>query len=331
MKPSDLAGYLEFCINNNFPALIVGRPGIGKTDIVKNAATSAGAFLIHSHPVVSDPTDYKGLPFPKDNGTAQFLPYGELSEIIKTKKKTIYFIDDLGQASPGVQAACMQLILGRRINGHLISDWVTFIAATNRREDMAAVTGILEPVKSRFSIVKLDVDIDDWIQWALSNNMPVELIAFIRFRPDLLNGFAPSRDITNSVSPRTIATVGKQQAAGLPPKYEFEAFAGIAGEAFAIEYKGFLQLFRQIPSLEDILKHPNTAPIPKDPGVIYALTIALAHQATDHTIAAICDYITRLPDEHAVACMKYATTKNAGIANNRAYIKWAAKNAALLV
>ena len=92
----------------------------------------------------------------------------------------------------------MQLILARCINEHKLSPYVTFIAATNRREDKAAVSGLLEPVKSRFAaIVELEVSPDDWVIWALNNNMPTELIAFIRFRPDLLDNFQPSKDIVS--------------------------------------------------------------------------------------------------------------------------------------
>ena len=57
---------------------------------------------------------------------AYFLPYGELHEILHAQEETIFFLDDLGQATPAVQAACMQLILARRINGHIVSDKVTF-------------------------------------------------------------------------------------------------------------------------------------------------------------------------------------------------------------
>ena len=64
MKPTELSDYLSFAIANNFPTLITGKPGIGKSDIVSQAAKVADTKLIISHPVVSDPTDYKGLPFP---------------------------------------------------------------------------------------------------------------------------------------------------------------------------------------------------------------------------------------------------------------------------
>lgn len=332
MKPSTLINYLAFAIENKFPVLIKGKPGIGKSDIVTQAAEEARAELIISHPVVSDPTDYKGLPFPNKNGTADFLPFGELYKLIHAKGKTVFFLDDLGQAPPSVQAACMQLLLARQINGHKISDMVTFLAATNRREDKAAVSGLLEPVKSRFaSIVELEVDTEDWVKWAIDNNMPTELIAFIRFRPELLDKFEPSREIQNSPSPRTVAYVGKQHIAGLPEMFEFEAFKGAAGEPFAIEYRAFLKIFRELPTIDEIILNPSTAPVPGDPGATYAISSALAQKMTDQNITPICDYLERLPIENSVACMKDALARNRSIGNNRAFIKWSSKNAQELI
>ena len=77
MKPSELTSALEFSIKNHYPVLITGSPGIGKSDIVSQACEKTSADLIISHPVVSDPTDYKGLPFALDD-RADFLPFGEL-------------------------------------------------------------------------------------------------------------------------------------------------------------------------------------------------------------------------------------------------------------
>src|SRR6185312_7031090 len=111
MKPNTLSGYLKKAIVRNYPVLIKGKPGIGKTEIISAAASDADSDLIISHPVVADPTDFKGLPFPTSDGRAEFLPYGDLDRIKKASKKTVYFLDDLGQASAAVQAACMQLIL----------------------------------------------------------------------------------------------------------------------------------------------------------------------------------------------------------------------------
>ena len=112
--------------------LITGAPGTGKSDIVDQATREAGAELIISHPVTSDPTDFKGLGALVD-GEAKFLPFDQLKDLITATRPTVFFLDDLGQAPPAVQAAAMQLILARRVNGHKVSDAVTFIAATNRK------------------------------------------------------------------------------------------------------------------------------------------------------------------------------------------------------
>jgi hypothetical protein len=331
MRPLQLVKLLTFAIDNGLPILIKGSPGIGKSDIVSQACRAAGAELIISHPVVSDPTDYKGLPFASGN-EAHFLPFNELKQLIEAKVKTVFFLDDLGQAPPAVQAACMQLILAREINGKKISDFVTFIAATNRKEDKAGVSGLLEPVKSRFaSIVELEVNTDDWVQWALGANMPIELIAFIRYRPALLNDFKASKDIVNSPCPRTVAYVGKMQNAGLPTDLQFDCFTGAAGEGFASEYVAFLKIFRDLPNIDKILMAPDTVPVPNEPGVLYAIAGALASRMNDMNAANAFRYLKKLPAEIGVACVKDTLVKNDKIVHTRAYIEWASDNGNLLL
>ncbi len=216
MKPSQLQELLKTTIPAGLPVMVKGAPGVGKSDIIAQACGAADADLIIEHPVVADPTDFKGLPF-ATNGKAEFLPFGSLRQLISAKKRTVFFLDDLGQAPVAVQAACMQLILARRINGHTVSDKVTFVAATNRRTDRAGVTGILEPVKSRFaSIVELEPNLNDWVAWALKADMPTELIAFIRFRPGLLHDFKPTNEMKNTPCPRTVANVGRLMLTGIP-------------------------------------------------------------------------------------------------------------------
>lgn len=326
MKPSELTEFLEFSIENNFPVLIKGKPGIGKSEIVVQASEKCGANLIISHPVVSEPTDYKGLPFAV-NGEAEFLPFGELKQLINADKKTVYFLDDLGQSPASVQSACMQLILARRINGHMVSNQVTFIAATNRREDKAAVSGILEPVKSRFaSIVELEVNTDDWVKWGLTHNMPTELISFIRFRPELLEKFQPTRDIINSPSPRTAANIGKLYNAGIPAKIEYEVYKGTAGEAFAAEFTAFLKIWRNLPSFEQIVLNPENTQVPTEAAVRFAISGLIASKMNGNNIGAVIKYINRLPKEIAVATFKDSVTRNPKITESRDFITWASDN-----
>lgn len=340
MRPSQLQNALVFCIQNRFPVLVKGQPGVGKSDITEQAVDTIrsinGQVDYHIwHPVVSDPTDFKGLPF-ASGGEAQFLPYGDLKLLIDAKILTVILIDDLGQAAPATQAAIMQLLLSRSVNGKKISDFVTFIAATNRKEDRAAVSGILEPVKSRFvTILELEVNTEDWVRWALTKgNMPTELIAFIRFKPDLLNNFKPTKDIINGPSPRTVANVGRMQNADIAAvataskdhEFLYHVFAGAAGEGFSAEYCAFLRFFKNLPNIDKILMAPDSEEVPTEPGVLYALSGALAARITDMTAGNAFSYIKRLPPEIGVACVKDTIIRKPDITRTRAFITWASAN-----
>jgi hypothetical protein len=328
-----LAVLLEKAIKHRKPVLITGSPGVGKSDVVMQAAAAAKAELIISHPVVSEPVDYKGLPWVKEGAEeATFLPFGDLAALIKAKKPTVYFLDDLGQAPKTVQAAAMQLLLARRINGHKVADCVTFIAATNRKQDKAGVEGILEPVKSRFTfIVELQSDVDSWTEWALEHDVPTELVAFIRFRPALLHDFKPAADITNSPCPRTVVNAGEVLKLDLPEDLEYEALCGAAGIGFATELVAFLKIVRQLPSPDAVLMQPDTAVVPTGPATLYALCGALARKASEQTSNNLFRYANRLPDEFSVLLAKDSLKREPKIVNSRGYIVWASKHKDVLV
>lgn len=337
LRPQQLSDLLAQTIKARLPVLVTGAPGTGKSDVVSQAARDAGADLIISHPVVADPTDAKGLPWPsKDGDHATFLPFGELAQAIKATKPTVWFLDDLGQASPAVQASFMQLLLARRINGHALSDKVTFVAATNRRSDRAGVSGILEPVKSRFAtIVELQPSLDDWCNWALNASMPAEVIAFLRLRSELLHNFKASAEMENSPCPRTWAHVGKLVALGLPSELEFAAYTGAVGEGAAAEFTGFLRIFRDMPNPDGVLLDPMKAEIPKTPSALYAISAALAQRANPNNFERVATYATRLYDaghgEFGVLTIRDSYRRDAQICNTPAFIKLASSKLGALI
>jgi len=327
MRPKTLTKFLTRAIRKNWPILVKGPSGVGKSEVIMQAAHDAGADVILTHPVVSDPTDFKGLPFPTGDGRAEFLPFGDLDKLARADKKTVCFLDDLGQATIGVQAACMQLVLARQINGHRISDEVVFLAATNRPQDLAGVAKFLAPLRSRFyTILNFDVHVDDWINWALCHDMPAELLAFAKFRPGLFDEQKPSKDIVNQVSPRTLFHVGEQQNVGLEEDEEAEVYAGAAGEAFAAEYMHFLKAYRQLPNPDDIIASPHNANVPNDPAQLYAITGGLARKMTDRNMGSIIAYLDRIPQDFAVFCMTDATRRDKELTSNLEYGRWATKH-----
>ena len=330
LTPKQMVEFLVAMIPNQFPVLLKAPPGVGKSDIVGQATAQCGQELVLMHPVVHDPTNYTGMPAIV-NGAAEFLPFGELRLLINAKKPTVCFFDDLGQAPACVQAAAMQLLLARRIGQNKVSDKVTFVAATNRKEDKAGVTSILEPVKSRFySIVELGVHPEEWCQWALANGVPAEVVAFIRFRPELLmDKGTPSNDIVNRPCPRTVTFLGKMFSKGIRL---YPAFVGAVGEGFAAEFMGFLRVWESLPDIESILRNPSGAKLPADPASCYAVVTALAPQVKERKNAsAVMKYAVRLPEEFATLLIREAHRMFPAVANCREFITWAETHQADLV
>ena len=324
MGPKKLKERLVQYAKKGYPVLIKGAPGVGKSDIVEQAAKEIDYDMILTHPVVSDPIDFKGQPCVvegKDGKKrAEFLPFGDLRKMMYAKHPTIVFIDDLGQAPAAVQAACMQLLLARQINGKKISDNITFLAATNRRQDRAGVTGILEPVKSRFyNIYELQPEKDDWIEWALAHDMPEEVIGFVNFRPDLLCTEEATSDIVNHPCPRTLAHAGDTIKMGLT---SMEDLSGVVGEGCAVELTGFMKVFRELPSIDAIIMDPDSAPVPTDPSAQYAVVAALVGKVSKQNVKRIFQYGYRMPGPFSILLAKDSIRKDKEIQHTKTFIEW---------
>jgi hypothetical protein len=297
VTPSQLKVVLTAAIKARVNVLVTGAPGIGKTDIIQQAAKDADADLIVSHPAVEDPTDAKGLPWPgKDGKEATFLPFGNLARAIKAKKLTVWDLEDLGQANPSVQAGYMQLL--KDSAGKLPAQHIVFIASTNRRTDRAGVTGILEPVKSRFgTILELVPDLNDYSTWALANGINFMQVAFLRYRPELLSKFQATADLTNSPMPRTWAAADRIEKLGLPQDVEAIAISGAVGEGAAGEYLAFRAMAATLPDLDGILRMPMKAAIPDEPNKLYATCMGLARRANAGNFGRLVQYAERMYSE----------------------------------
>lgn len=320
------------------PIMLVGQPGHAKTDSVGQACDQVGADLIVAHPVVDGPEDYKGYPAVIEdehgNKIATFLPFGNLKALIEAKKLTVYFFDDLGQAAKSVQSAGMQLMLARKINGHPVSGHVCFMAASNRKEDKSNVNGIIEAMKDRFAaICEVTVSLKDWCQWAYDpkNNIPPELVSFIRYQPQFLSDFKPTKDMKKSCTPRTIAMVGDLMKRGMPKPLELRLFASAAGKEFAIAFTGFLRVYRDLPDPDAVLMDPASADIPGEKSSLFALCGALSTRASEANIERFVAYTDRLDEEFAVLAMRDAVARDKELSKTEAFGKWVTKHHDILV
>lgn len=327
-------------MENQRNCMLVGAPGVAKTAIIEKAAKTANMELIMFHPVISDPTDFKGMPaiLKNDDGSvgeqtkfiAQFVPFDNLKRLLTATVPTVAFADDLGQAPPMVQAAWMQLVLGGKLDDKVVSKHITFMSASNRKEDKAGVSGILEPLKSRFhTILELIVVPDIWLKWARTKDAGIHpyVRAFIRWRPKLLYEFIPTNDMTNTPNPRTIEHVSDIIWDGHDDDVRPSVIAGAAGVAFASEFETFVKVVKELPKMAAIIKHPKKCPVPSDHNVSaqYAIIEAMLDQANKKYIDPFLTYIGRFKPEFQQWFTTQLKEHKPECVNTKAFTDWASK------
>ena len=330
MSPRELSNHLAIAMRTRRKVLIKGKPGVGKTQIVKQTAAANGYDLWIAHPALSEAVDYKGYPVSylkpattvaAERRVVEFLPDEFLDQLRTAERPTLAFFDDVGQSSQTVQAALMQLIQEGRLNGHLISPQVLFCGATNSLEHMAGVSGFIEPFKGRWdTIVELTVSMEEWLAWGRVNNMPDIVLAFIRTRTELLHAFVPTRTLERTPDPRAWEKVGRWLNDGVD---NTEILAGCIGQGAASELSAFITLAKKCPDLDAILAKPDTIKIPDELNLRYLIVSGLARRATMKNMDKVAIFLARLDQSLRTLCYRDAAISDPNITSTKAYIGWA--------
>ncbi len=326
MKSSQIIQTLAALYEARQPAFIWGSPGIGKSDVMRQATMKLGIELIDVRAILLDPVDLRGIPS-LINGTTKW----NVPDFLPKKGYGILFLDELNAAPPSIQAACYQLILDRKLGDYTLPDgWVVF-AAGNMDTDRAVTNRMSTALSNRFIHLNFEINLDDWVQWALKNNVKTEVISFIRFRPTLLHAFNPQSGDKAFPTPRSWEFVSRILTQGIPKDLEYEIISGTIGEGAASEFIGFIRIFRELPNPDVILMTPERVDVPTDPAVLYALCGALTAKASDQNMDRIVQFANRLPDEFSVLLIRDIIVKDDALANTRAFIEWAAKHKEVMI
>jgi hypothetical protein len=265
-----------------------------------------------------DPVDLRGLPkLSKDSAVwcaPAFLP---------RTGSGVLFLDELAQAPPLVQAACLQLTLDRKLGEYELPAGWSVVAASNRAEDRAGTHRIISPLLNRFVHLDLDVSNEDWQDWAVTAGIAPEVRAFLRFRPGLLFQFDPATNPRAFATPRSWAFVSDVLKA-TPGDLTTEVVAGCVGEGPAAEFTAFLALYRELPDLDQALAKPEAAPVPREPAVLYALVGSVVERvrAGAAPAAAAISYASRFPDEFALLAVRDLLAVSPPLAGDPAVQAW---------
>jgi len=111
---------------------------------------------------------------------------------------------------------------------------------------------------------------------------------------------------------------------------EATLIAGAIGPGASAEFVGFLQLFRTLPSVDEIKLNPGVAPLPEDPSAQIAIATALGRIMDDQSIGRLTTYLKRMPTEMRVLAMRDAAARDRAIAHTSEFIDFGLQHAEII-
>lgn len=193
------------CMAHEQSFLLLSPPGLGKSDIVYEAAREAGLPCRSLLGTQIAPEDVSGIPRIVGERSV-FCP----PRILLPEKPEPFclFLDELPACAPDVQKAFYSLLLERRLGEHALPPGTWVVAAGNRLQDRALVRSMSSALVNRVTILQLKVDTDEWLTWAQQRAIRTEIRSFIRTIPDALMRPVPAEPVPFS-TPRAWALLSR--------------------------------------------------------------------------------------------------------------------------
>jgi len=307
MRPAQLIRVLEreftsTTEGHHTPVMLWGPPGVGKSQMVAQIAARHSVPMIDIRLSQMEPSDLRGIPFRVGERVDWAVP-SILPNAQRHGEAGILFLDEITSAPPAVSAAAYQLILDRRLGEYQVPEHWAIFAAGNRQGDRGVTYSMPAPLANRFSHFEFETNLDDWVAWAYANAIDERVIAFLRFRPELLFDFDPAHNPVAFPSPRTWEFAHR----GL---HKFEdhsdllqgTLQGCVGPAAGIELHAFVNSLDQMPDLDAIVAGEEV-PVPREIDLQYAVAAALVGRAirarqehdSEQVIGNILAYAGRFP------------------------------------
>jgi len=151
------------CMAQEQSFLLLSAPGMGKSEMVYEAADEAGLPCRSLLGTQIAPEDVSGIPRIVGERSVFCPPRILLPE---RPEPFCLFLDELPACAPDVQKAFYSLLLERRLGEHSLPAGTWVVAAGNRLQDRALVRAMSSALVNRVTILHLRVDTDEWLACA---------------------------------------------------------------------------------------------------------------------------------------------------------------------
>lgn len=320
------------------PVMLWGPPGCGKSEGIAQACEDSNGVLVDIRLSQYDSVDLRGIPVPGEGLTVwhapSTLPFKGNPAFSEDPDKPIWlFLDEINSAAPAVAAVAYQLINDRRVGEHVLMDNVVVVAAGNRDSDGGVTNRMPTPLANRFTHAEIGVNVDAWCEWAQSKGADPMFIAFLQYRKPLLMNFKRENAIKDKAfaSPRTWAKAFKYYGSSMPGDMKRAAIQGAVGEGPANEFWGFVDVCKDMPSLEAIRKAPDKVPVPEEASIRYATAVALSGDMTKETVAPYNTFLCRMDPEFSILAWSLAMKRDRTLTATKEFMDFSVKYREVLV
>ena len=163
----------------NYPIMIRGRHGIGKSQLVYQLGERLGMKVVERRASQMQEGDLVGMPKQSpsitDQGTeyASFNSFGWFVECCENPR--ILFFDEVDRGQPVIRQGIMELTDSRKLFGKTLHPDTIIISAVNGgKYGSEYQVGELDPAElDRWTVYDVDPTIEDWLTWAKDVVHPV--------------------------------------------------------------------------------------------------------------------------------------------------------------
>lgn len=332
VKPSQVKSILAKYLRAGLVPMLTGSPGEGKSSLIKDVAKEFNLKVIDVRLSQCDPTDLLGMPTVYSSGKAGYLPMDtfpiEGDEIPDGYSGWLLFLDEAPLATDAVIAAAYKLVLDKEVGQKKLHKNVAIILAGNLETDNAMVNPMSTAMQSRLCHIQMAQDYLEWVDWAVDSGIDHRITDFIKYKPDALYAFKPDHSDHTFGSPRTWEFTHKiLKVSDIDDPDTLPMIAGAISEGLACEFTVFCKIYKTLAKIEDIIKSPDTVPVPNEPSVLFALTGTISQHAKENNIGDLMIFVNRLPIEFQVVTLREVLRKTKNLISTESVKAWVSKNA----
>jgi hypothetical protein len=291
------------CMAQQQSFLLLSPPGVGKSEMVYQAAAEAGLPCRSLLGTQIAPEDVSGIPRIVGERSVFCPPRVLLPE---HPEPFCLFLDELPACAPDVQKAFYSLLLERRLGEHELPAGTWVVAAGNRVQDRALVRSLSSALINRVSILNIRVDTQDWLDWGTVNGVRADVLGFISYMPDALMRAVPAEPQPFS-TPRAWTLLSRgldlAESAGILTRElrRALAFGRVSAEDAAVYCALAEEAIGRMQPLPHYFQHPASLP-PGDAARWFILNCIRQHvrdgTLTGVTAETVNGFLRALPPEH---------------------------------